>query len=300
MTGPEIADRLEVDVRTVRRYIEKLQDVGIPVEASSGRYGGYRLRPGFKIPPLVFTEEEASAIIIGLLGSTRLGLDVTSAAVSAAVSKITRVMPEATRTRVESLSQLLVVGDEDVEPRPDWNLVIELSQAVHSRQVIAITYTAESGATTERVVEPYSLATLRRRWYLIAYCRLRTDMRSFRLDRIRKSNPLASTFEPDPKFDCRAYVSEHLQRYTGGLPYSVVFQTDAETLASRVRNVEVRLTETENGTRLDAFADNFTYEARWLAGIGVPFRVLEPEELRRSVAALGAELLEAGEPVSVP
>ena len=291
-TGPEIADRLEVDVRTVRRYVQKLQDVGIPVEASAGRYGGYFLRPGFRLPPLIFTEEEASAVMIGLLGSAHLGLEVSAAAVGSAVSKITRVMPDATRARVAALSDLLFVSDDDDHPRPDWNVIITASQAVHARQTVVMTYCSESGVTTRREVEPYTLVTVRRRWYLIGYCRLRAALRSFRLDRITDLDVTGSSFQRPHDFDGRAYAAEHLQRFSGYLPYAVLFRTEAETLRPRVRGVVARLTQTESGTRMDASTDDFAYEARWLMGIGVPFRVVTPDALRREVVALAGQVLE--------
>src|SRR5207302_10392431 len=93
ISGPELAARLEMDVRTVRRYITHLQDVGIPVEANIGRYGGYRLRPGFKLPPLIFTEEEATAIMLGLLASTWLEIGQSAVAIEGALAKVSRVLP---------------------------------------------------------------------------------------------------------------------------------------------------------------------------------------------------------------
>jgi predicted DNA-binding transcriptional regulator YafY len=100
ITGPELAARLEMDVRTVRRYITHLQDVGIPVEANIGRYGGYRLRPGFKLPPLIFTEEEATAIMLGLLASSWLEIGQSSHAIEGALAKVSRVLPLKARERL--------------------------------------------------------------------------------------------------------------------------------------------------------------------------------------------------------
>src|SRR5438876_9792643 len=93
ITGPELAARLEMDVRTVRRYITHLQDVGIPVEANIGRYGGYRLRPGFKLPPLVFTEEGATAIVLGFLSSTSMEIGPAACGAEGALAKVSRVPP---------------------------------------------------------------------------------------------------------------------------------------------------------------------------------------------------------------
>src|SRR6266567_3728552 len=109
ISGPELAARLEMDVRTVRRYITHLQDVGIPVEATIGRHGGYRLRPGFKLPPLPFTEEEATAIILGLLASSWLEIGQSSLAIEGALAKVSRVLPLRARERLQAVTSHLIL-----------------------------------------------------------------------------------------------------------------------------------------------------------------------------------------------
>src|SRR5437763_17201605 len=113
LSGPALAARLEVDARTVRRYIAMLQDLGIPVEAARGRYGGYRLRPGYKLPPLMFTEDEALALTLGLQAARRLGLAVAAPAVEGALAKVERVMPATLRARMEAVQETLIF---DVPP----------------------------------------------------------------------------------------------------------------------------------------------------------------------------------------
>src|SRR5579859_2287859 len=108
MGGPELAARLEVNLRTVRRYINMLQDLGIPIQAERGRHGGYRLRPGFKLPPLMFTEDEALALTLGLLTARRLGLAAAAPAVEGALAKVERVMPATLRDRVQAVQETLV------------------------------------------------------------------------------------------------------------------------------------------------------------------------------------------------
>ena len=109
MSGPRLAERLEVDVRSVRRYITMLQDLGIPIEAERGRYGNYRLMRGFKLPPLMLTEDEALALTLGLLVAKRLGLTIAAPAVEGALAKIDRVLPEALRERVQAVQETLVL-----------------------------------------------------------------------------------------------------------------------------------------------------------------------------------------------
>src|SRR5581483_469936 len=136
ITGPELAERLEMDVRTVRRYITHLQDVGIPVAANIGRYGGYRLRPGFKLPPLIFTEEEATAIMLGLLASSWLEIGQSSLAIEGAMAKVSRVLPLKARERLNAVSSHLVLVPHNEQERPAASLLIDLSQAVQASQRI--------------------------------------------------------------------------------------------------------------------------------------------------------------------
>src|ERR1700680_3481996 len=140
ISGPELATRLEMDVRTVRRYITHLQDVGIPVEANIGRYGGYRLRPGFKLPPLLFTEEEATAIMLGLLGTSWLEIGQSSVAIGGALAKVYRVLPPPARDRLKAISSHLFFFSPQQEARPDVSLLINLSEAVGQQQRIDMTY----------------------------------------------------------------------------------------------------------------------------------------------------------------
>src|SRR5581483_11853623 len=157
ITGPELAARLEMDVRTVRRYIAHLQDVGIPVEANIGRYGGYRLRPGFKLPPLIFTEEEATAITLGLLASSWLEIGQSAQAIEGALAKVSRVLPQAARERLQAVSSHLVLFPHHQQARPDASLLIDLSGAIHASQRILLEYRSYHNADTKRKVEPYGL-----------------------------------------------------------------------------------------------------------------------------------------------
>src|SRR5439155_8534382 len=130
ITGPELAARLEMDVRTVRRYINHLQDVGIPVEANIGRYGGYRLRPGFKLPPLMFTEEEATAVVLGLLGTSWLEIGQSSVAVEGALAKVSRVLPIRARERLKAISSHMIFFSAQQESQPVVSLLVTLSEAI--------------------------------------------------------------------------------------------------------------------------------------------------------------------------
>ena len=130
LSGPEIAQRLEVNTRTVRRYITMLQDLGIPVEAERGRYGAYRLRPGFKLPPLMFTEEEVLALTLGLLAARKLGLAVAAPAVEGALAKIERVLPHTLRGRVQAVQEALVFDFNLPATAPSSDIISTLAAAL--------------------------------------------------------------------------------------------------------------------------------------------------------------------------
>src|SRR4051794_27455593 len=126
MSGPELASRLEVDARTVRRYITMLQDLGIPVEAERGRYGAYRLRPGFKLPPLLFTDDEALALTLGLLVSRKMGLTAAAPAVEGALAKVERVLPEVLRERIQAVQDTIVFDIPPARTNPSHEIVVAL------------------------------------------------------------------------------------------------------------------------------------------------------------------------------
>src|SRR3989454_8657023 len=136
LSGPDIAERLEVNPRTVRRYITMLQDLGIPVEAERGRYGAYRLRPGFKLPPLMFTEDEALALTLGLLAARRLGLTATAPAVEGALAKIERVLPLTLRQRVQAIQANLILDLTHTGPTPSSEVVVTLCAAAQQQRCV--------------------------------------------------------------------------------------------------------------------------------------------------------------------
>src|SRR5216684_8196197 len=127
ISGPKLAERLEVDIRSVRRYITMLQDLGIPIEAERGRYGTYRLLPGFRLPPLMFTEDEALALTLGLLAARKLGLTAAAPAVEGALAKIERVLPLALRKRVQAVQETLILDFTHTGPTPGSEVVVTLS-----------------------------------------------------------------------------------------------------------------------------------------------------------------------------
>ena len=288
LTGPEIAARLETDVRTVRRYVTKLQDVGIPVEASPGRYGGYRLRPGYKLPPLLFNEQEAAAIVLGLMGSAWLEVQQSPVAVEGALSKITRVLPQEVRERVEAMCSVMVLSTLD-DTRPGAACLMLLGEAVQARQCLRLEYSSEKGEVTVRVVEPYGLVGFQGKWYLVGYCRLRKDFRTFRLDRIQVARPTEERFEKDCSFDVRGYAIKHLQNYPVNYRLRVLFKAPMSKVRDRIPASLGTLTQRRDGVLLEWPIDDLDYGARYLLSRGVPFAAVDPPELRDAFHRVASE-----------
>ena len=290
LTGPELASRLETDVRTVRRYISKLKDVGIPVEASPGRYGGYRLRPGFKLPPLIFSETEATAIVLGLLGSSWLEIEQTPEAVEGALSKITRVLPEAARQRVLAMSSVMFLSPYREDSRPDASMLILLGDAIQARRCVSIRYQAEHGQITERIVEPYGLVGRQGKWYLVGWCRLRVDWRTFRLDRVRQVDPTTLSFVRIEEFDFRAYARNQLEIWPVNWHAQVLLPYPFAVVRDRIPASLGTLKETPDGVELDWPVDDLDYVARYLVSRFSRFKVLGPPELLAALRKLAEQV----------
>src|SRR5215218_9505722 len=206
MSGAELARRLEVDARTVRRYIVMLQDLGIPVEAARGPHGAYRLRRGYKLPPLLFTNSEAVALTLGLLTIREWRFPVEVAAIEGALAKTERVLPEKLLQQARALQEAVSFH---VVPPPvalAGDYLTTLSTAVHERTTVAMRYAAWDGDETEREVDPYGIVFHEGYWYTAGYCHLRHALRTFRLDRIVRLEPRAQTFERPPEFAALAHV----------------------------------------------------------------------------------------------
>jgi predicted DNA-binding transcriptional regulator YafY len=289
ITGPELAARLETSVRTVRRYIMHLQDVGIPIEATIGRHGGYRLRPGFKLPPLIFTEEEATAIVMGLLASPWTSIGQSPVAIEGALAKVARVLPQQARERLQAVSSHTILFPHNGQAQPDASLVIDLSGAIHASQRIIIDYLSSQQKSTRRKVEPYGITGWRGHWYLGGYCCLRQGYRVFRLDRIQQLHILSETFEKAPDLDYEAFVKE--QYSTGSIQIEVEFQADLFTVQQRMPALYGTLMPTATGVLFQEQYDEVEEIARYLMSIGLPFVVHSPPELREALQSLGEQML---------
>ena len=294
LTGGDLAARLAVDERTVRRYAGTLADLGIPVTAARGRYGGYRLLPGFKLPPLMLTDDEAVAVVLGLVAADRLGLAVDTPAGAAAEAKISRVLPAVLADRLAALraSLGLTLRRRDTPSTgADTDLLLTLGTATRSHQRLALTYRAASPErVSHREVDPYGLVFHSGRWYLVAHDHRTDEIRSFRLDRITAATPTGETFEAPPNFDAVAHVT----RQWAGLPWKwqveVLIEADVAQVRRRIPAAIADVTEAPDGVRLTCRAQSLPGMAQMLAGLSWPFTVVQPDELRTALADHAARL----------
>jgi predicted DNA-binding transcriptional regulator YafY len=294
ISGSELAERLEIDRRTVRRYITMLQDLGIPVEAERGRYGGYRLRPGFKLPPLMFTEDEALAIVLGMLTARRIGLTGAAPAVEGALAKVDRVLPAALRERIQAVQETLVLNLRTNEVPPMSATVIALSSAARQRKRVRMRYRSFRDDYTERMIDPYGVVYHGGNWYAAAHCHLRHDARMFRLDRVLTADICDETFVRPDGFDSLDFVLRSLAATPRALPVCVTLRTSLEQARERVPASLATLEDTAAGVRMRCSTDNPAWFALVLASLECELVVHEPSELRDALRDLGERLVRAG------
>jgi len=286
ISGPELAARLEVDVRTVRRYVTMLQDIGIPVEGERGRYGTYRLMPGFKLPPLMLTEDEALAVTLGLLVTRQMGLGLTAPAIEGALAKIQRVMPETLRARVRAVQDSLVVGITPPDVRPSSEVVVVISTAVQESRRVWMRYRAFEKDETERELDPYGLVYRGGFWYTVGYCHLRQDLRTFRLDRVIEVRLLDSTFQPPAEFDSLEEVERAIARTPGTWHIDVLLDTTMDEARRYVDRDIANLEQEADGISLRFWVQSLDWCAHSLMGLPFPFTIREPDELRDALRRL--------------
>lgn len=292
MTGAELAGRLQVDGRTLRRYIAMLEDLGIPITAERGRYGGYMLAAGFKMPPLMFTNEETLAVALGLVAARRLGLAQSAPAIESAQAKLERVMPAQLKARMRALGETATVDLPGPPASVDEEALASLAAAIRSARRVRLDYRADDGAATVRDVDPYGLVFRRGHWYVGGHCHLRRSLRSFRLDRIRAVQPLDASFGRPEDFDAAVHLTRSIATLPRETPVSVLLHTDLGDAVSELGRQIGTLVPVDGGVLLQARTDSLVWFARQLARLRCGFTVRSPDALREAVAAHARRLLE--------
>ena len=291
-TGREIAQRLGIDARTVRRYIAALQALDIPVEGQRGVGGGYRVRPGYRLPPLMLNDDEAVAVVLGLIGARGVSVDRETEPVDGALAKILRVLPTPLRTQVEALEQTLGFTAARPGGAPvGGGVALLLAEAIRRRRRIRSGYRAFSGARTERDLSPHGLVVHAGRWYLAAYDHDRDDLRTFRVDRMSGTAIAEHAASAPPEgFDAVGHVSLSLARVPWTHEVEVLLDLPVDRAADRLPPTLAELAQDGERTLLRMRVNSLDWMAGVLAGLGCAFEIRAPDELRGAVKALGERL----------
>ncbi|MCC5859087.1 MAG: YafY family transcriptional regulator [Ectothiorhodospiraceae bacterium] len=290
MSGRELADRLGVDRRTLRRHIRTLEELGIPVTTERGRHGGYRLLPGFKLPPLMFTTEEAQALALGLLAARNLGVTETKPAIASARAKLERVMPAELQRRVRALDENARLALPPPRASSNEALLGLLATATRERRRVRFHYHDEHGRITRRDLNPYGLVYHGGHWYVSGWCHLRRALRSFRLDRMGEAIPLAAGFDRPADFDAAAHLRHSLATLPRAIPVEVWLDTDLEGAVAELGAHIGLLTPTDGSVVLHARTDSLAWFSRQLIRMPFDFKVVEPAALRQELKRQAARI----------
>jgi predicted DNA-binding transcriptional regulator YafY len=291
MSGPELARRVGVDVRTLRRYIVALEDLGIPLTTERGRHGAYMLVAGFKLPPMMFTNDEAVALSVGLVAARGLGLAEASPAVESVQAKLARVMPDKLKRHANAIADTVKVDLLPASGTPDSNAaLIALAGAAQAQRRVRMHYESAAGVRTEREFDPYGLAWRAGAWYALGMCHLRHGLRSFRLDRVGEVSLLELSFRRPADFDALDQLLQSIGAIAYAHPIEVLLHTDLQT-ARRVFSLAFGVLEpVEGGVLLRTSADDLDWFARQLAGLSFDFEIRTPAKLRVELARCAARL----------
>ncbi|WP_433427655.1 helix-turn-helix transcriptional regulator [Nonomuraea sp. CA-141351] len=302
-TMAELAHRLDVDERTVRRYIDHLIDLDVPVESVRGRYGGYRLASGYRMPPLMLSDDEALAVLLGLVAGRRAGLmTATGTASETAAAKIRRVLPERLGRRLDAVLGSLAFTAPSGEPiAPETTVLLSIADAVRHHRPISIRYTAADGRRSERTLHPYGLVAHSGRWYVTGADPAIGEDRTFRLDRIADARTLPGSFEPPAGLDPAERVLTGLA--TAPYRHEVTLRVlgTAEQIRTRlpagIAIVEESPSasgadaDTRHWSRVELRAERLDWLPAVLASLDLPFIIERPDELRDLVVALAGRLM---------
>ncbi|MGH8497008.1 MAG: helix-turn-helix transcriptional regulator [Gammaproteobacteria bacterium] len=292
ISGAELSSRLGVDRRTIRRYIATLEDIGIPILAERGRDGGYSLVQGFKLPPMMFSSDEALALSIGLRAARQIGLGGIAPAAHSAQAKLERVMPETIRRQVQAINEAVALDLRQTGSVETSGFLVDFAAASRERKRVLLRYRTPGKIETERDFDTYAVACRGGHWYAVGYCHLRRDLRSFRLDRVVSVDPITESFDRPEDFDVLAYLTRAIAVLPRTHEIEVNLQAGIEA-ARRVIPGDIATLEARGDfVQLRAQADDLGWFARELARLPFPFEIVAPEALRETLSAHGRELIE--------
>ena len=279
--GTELAERLGVSPRTLRRDIDRLRELGYPVEAQRGVDGGYQLAPGAALPPLVVDDEEAVALVVGLQAAAQGAVAGIAESSVRVLAKVVQVMPARLRRRVEALRAMTVPLVWDGSAGVDPAVLTTIALACRDHERLRFSYTAADGRGAERHVEPLRLVSLGRRWYLVAYDLARHDWRRFRVDRLTAPGATGDRFRPRelPAADAAAFLREGLENAWSAYRVEVLVQAPAAVVRERIGQWSTVEEAGPRRCRVTMSSESLDWPMLALGVAGAPFEVVSPPEL---------------------
>ncbi len=293
--GSELAGRLDVSVRTLRRDVDRLRELGYPVTAHRGVDGGYQLAAGAVLPPLVVDDEEAVALAIGLQTAAQGAIAGIESSSVRALTKIVQVMPPRLRRRVDALRAVTVPMSWTGGPTVEVEVLAATAQACRDGERIRFGYTARGGQRSDRHVEPHRLVSLGRRWYLVAYDLTRSDWRSFRLDRIDAPTSTGTHFRARelPATDAAAFVRAGIDKLPTTYQVRALVHAPAADVQAAIGTWATVREHDQNSCTVEMTTDSLDWAALALGATGADFEVLEPAELTAHLRDWGARFIRA-------
>lgn len=289
--GPELSDRLGVSARTLRRDVDRLRELGYPVEARPGVDGGYQLAAGAALPPLVIDDEEAVALAVGLQAAADGAVEGIAEASVRALAKVVQVMPARLRRRVEALRAVTVPanwrtgGGAPIDP----GVLTAVALACRDTERLRFRYAAAKGAPTDRHAEPHHLVPVGRRWYLVAYDLVRQDWRTFRLDRLSAPAPTGARFLPRtlPAADAAEFVRAGLTGQAGPHLVEVLIAAPAAKVRTRLGSWATVEEIDATRCRLLMKTDTLDWPAMAVGSLDADFQVVSPPAFAALLSAWG-------------
>jgi len=294
ITADRLGDKLGVSERAARRYVGILREAGIPIESTRGRYGGFRVGRGLRLPPLMFSATEALGLVMAVLDGHHDASDPTDP-VGSALGKIVRALPEPVAAQAEAVRRTTAPAPDRAAVRPDPGTTATLVQACSNHRRVRLDYRSEAGAEWLVEVDPWAVVVRHGRWYLLCRSHAKDARRAYRIDRVRDVEVLDEIFSPPADLDPVAVLEQHL---AVGWEYDVELVIDAPVesvmrcLPRALGRLEPLDAET---TRLVGSTSNPAWYAERLAAIPASYRIVTCPELQQAAQALGQRLLAAAE-----
>lgn len=292
MTADEIAQRLGVTERAARRYVAILREAGVPVTSTRGPRGGYRLGRGTRLPPVVFTQEEALGLVMAVLGGDPAATQ-PDALVGSALGKVIRALPPSAGRQAAALREHASTTPDRRPARPDPAITSALVASVASHRRVRLRYRSEAGNEWDADVDPWAVVVRHGRWYLLCHSHRADAVRTYRLDRVLSVEESLHQFTPPPDLDPVSVLEEHLGA-GWEYPTRVAFDAPLDQVARWVRGPMGQLEADGDGCVLVGSTSNpAVYVQEWLAAVPFPFRVEGGDELRAATATAAARLAAA-------